>query len=524
MKQLLRNLKLSKKLLIAPVVVIVFLMISGVVSYLSLSNQKSALEEIFGTRFKIFQTSARLIKDATSVHANLYRVISWATANFDAKKIDELGREQVKTLAGAVATVDKVLKTAGLTQEEVNSYKTVMASLTNYQKDAISAIDLAGSDSNMATMFMQTAEEKFQILYKHLSDLLELETRLGQVTYDNSLMRFNTSLAVSALVLAIAIGVSILLSLLIAKIIVRPVRKAIEVIQKIAEGDLTQEIALTSTDEIGELAESVDVMRRKMGEAVGGAVETSQTLSEAASEQAASIEETSSSLEEMSSMTKSNAAGTAKANGLMSGAMETIEKANASMNKLTASMREIAGASEETQKIVKTIDEISFQTNLLALNAAVEAARAGEAGAGFAVVAEEVRNLALRAAEAAKNSSTLMADIVGKIRAGEQLVKTTSQEFVEIKTSSHKVVELMGGIAVASEEQSEGIDQISMAIQQMNSVTQENAASAQELAAIMATFITESSGTTVARKTSGAKRAAMARGKKGTLALTAPDA
>ena len=137
---------------------------------------------------------------------------------------------------------------------------------------------------------------------------------------------------------------------------------------------------------------------------------------------------------------------------------------------------------------------LPFQTNLLALNAAVEAARAGEAGAGFAVVAEEVRNLALRAADAAKNSSGLIADIVGKIRAGEQLVKTTNQEFGEIKASSQKVVELMGGIAAASEEQSQGIDQISTAIQQMNTVTQKNAASAEELAAIMSTFVTEGNG------------------------------
>jgi methyl-accepting chemotaxis protein len=173
--------------------------------------------------------------------------------------------------------------------------------------------------------------------------------------------------------------------------------------------------------------------------------------------------------------------------------METIEKTNVSMNKLTSSMREIAGASEETQKIVKTIDEISFQTNLLALNAAVEAARAGEAGAGFAVVAEEVRNLALRAAEAAKSSSTLMTDIVRKIKAGEQLVNATNQEFVEIKTSSHKVVELMGGVAAASREQSQGIDQINTAIMEMNTVTQRNAASAEELASIMATFTTEGS-------------------------------
>ena len=196
------------------------------------------------------------------------------------------------------------------------------------------------------------------------------------------------------------------------------------------------------------LSQSVDTMRQKMGEAVGSSVETSQVLSEAASEQAASLEETSSSLEEMASMIKSNADSTAKANGLMSGAKETIEKANASMSQLTVSMKEIASASEQTQKIVKTIDEISFQTNLLALNAAVEAARAGEAGAGFAVVAEEVRNLALRAAEAAKNTSNLMGDIVGKIQAGEKLVNTTNQDFVEMRTSSNKVVELMGGIAV----------------------------------------------------------------------------
>ncbi|MHB8772495.1 MAG: methyl-accepting chemotaxis protein [Syntrophales bacterium] len=523
MKRLLMNLRLSKKILIAPLVVIVFLMISGVVSYLSLVSQKTALEEIFGTRFKIFQTSARLIKDATSVHANLYRVISWATANFDAKKIDELGKEQVRTLEAAVKTVDQVLKTPGLTQEEVNAYKTVMAALVAYQKDAVSAIDLAGSDVNMATMFMQTAEEKFQGLYKHLNNLLELETRLGQVTYDNSMMRFNTSLATFIMVLAVAIVVSILLSLLIARLITGPVRRAIEVIRRIAEGDLTQKVEMTSTDEIGELAQSVDTMRLKMGEAVGGAVETSRILSDAASEQAASIEETSSSLEEMSSMTKNNATSTAKANGLMAGAMETIEKANASMNRLTVSMREIAGASEETQKIVKTIDEIAFQTNLLALNAAVEAARAGEAGAGFAVVAEEVRNLALRAAEAAKNSSTLVGDIVGKIRSGEQLVNETNGEFAAIKTSSHQVVELMGSIATASEEQSQGIDQVNTAIQQMNSVTQENAASAEELAAIMATFVTEA-GDGAGRQSPRTRTAGAIRGAKRTFALAAPKA
>ncbi len=491
MKRLLMNLKLSKKILIAPVVVIAFLVISGVVSYLSLSNQKLAVEEIFGTRFKSFQTSARLIKDVTSVHANLYKVLSWATANYDAKKIDALGKEQTKTLEGAAATVGKVLIDKKLAPEVAKSYKAVMAALTDYQKDAAALLDMAGSDSNMATMFMGSADEKFQTLYKNLNDLLEIETKLGQATYEGSLAGFNTSLSISSAVLVIAIVVSLLLSILIAKLITTPVHRAIAVIQKIAEGDLTQEIALDSTDEIGMLARSVDVMRQKMGEAVGGSVATSQSLSEAAASQAASLEETSSSLEEMASMTKNNAESTAKANDLMVNAKQTIEKANISMSQLTVSMKEIAGASEETQKIVKTIDEIAFQTNLLALNAAVEAARAGEAGAGFAVVADEVRNLALRAAEAARNTSNLMTDIVGKIRAGETLVNTTNQDFGQMRGSSNQVVEIMGGIAAASREQSQGIDQINTAILQMNRVTQENAASAEELASIMATFVTD---------------------------------
>jgi len=483
------NLKLSKKVLIAPIAVIAFLLISGAVSYLSLSSQKSAVEEIFGTRLKGFQTSARLIKDTTSVHANLYKVISWATANYDAQKIDALGKEQIKTLEMAVSSVNKALQTKKLAPEVDNSYKTVLAALTAYQKDASEALDLASSDVNYATTFMEKAENKFQTLYKHLNDLLDLETRLGQETYDRSLASFNLSLELSGLVLVVAIAVSILLSLLIARIIASPVHRAIAVIQKIAEGDLTQEIALDSRDEIGMLVQSVDTMRQKMGEAVGGAVETSQNLSAAAAEQAASLEETSSSLEEMASMTKSNAESTAKANGLMADTRKTIEKAGASMDQLTVSMKEIAEASEETQKIVKTIDEIAFQTNLLALNAAVEAARAGEAGAGFAVVADEVRNLALRSAEAAKNTSNLMTDIAGKVLAGEKLVNATNQDFVAMRNSSGRVVELMAEVAAASEEQAQGIDQVNRAVSEMDRVTQENAASAEELASIMATFV-----------------------------------
>jgi len=490
MKQFFLNQTLSRKLLFAPLAIIIFMVILGAVAYLNLSNQRSVIVDIFDNHFKPYQTSATIVKDIANVHSNLYKVISWANAKYEEGKINLLGKEQLATLERTANIIGQSLQKKGLSEEEQTLFHTIMDHLTQYKKACSSAIDLASSDLNYATMFMETADEKFQILNKSLHDLLDLESSLSQASYDYSLKNFNSALRLFILILAIAIGFSIVVSLFTARLITRPVKETMQVIQTIAEGDLTREIELTSRDEIGQLAQSVNTMRIKMGETVGQSVVMSQSLSEAASEQAASLEETSSSLEEMTSMTKQNAGNANQANDLMAAAQQTIEKANLSMNELTGSMKEIATGSEETQKIVKTIDEIAFQTNLLALNAAVEAARAGEAGAGFAVVAEEVRNLAMRAAESAKNTSSLIENIVKKIRNGEKLVGVTNEAFKEITGSSTKVVKLIAEIASASQEQSHGIDQINRAVSEMNGLTQHNASGAEELASIMAMFRT----------------------------------
>ncbi len=210
--------------------------------------------------------------------------------------------------------------------------------------------------------------------------------------------------------------------------------------------------------------------------------QASHSLAEGASRQAASLEETSSSLEQMASMTRQNAQNAHEADSLTREAKQLVAEANSSMNDLIKSINEISIASEKTSKIIKTIDDIAFQTNLLALNAAVEAARAGEAGAGFAVVAEEVRNLARRSAEAARNTAELIEGTVRRVQEGSQIVERTSTDFSKVAVSTEKIGEHVGEIASASHEQAQGIEQITRAAAEMDTVTQQIAATAEESA------------------------------------------
>lgn len=256
--------------------------------------------------------------------------------------------------------------------------------------------------------------------------------------------------------LFIAVGVGVALSVVITRSITLPVRLLIE--------------RLTAGSE-------------QTSSAAGQVSAASQSLAEGASEQAASLEETSSSLEEMASMTEHNAENAGNAKTLASEARIAADAGTGEMVKMNTAMEAIKKSSDDISKIIKTIDEIAFQTNILALNAAVEAARAGEAGMGFAVVADEVRNLAHRSAIAAKETADKIQDAIAKSGQGVELSASVSEKLKEVVEKAHKMDELVAEIAGASKEQSTGITQVNVAVSQMDKVTQNNAASAEETAA-----------------------------------------
>jgi methyl-accepting chemotaxis protein-1 (serine sensor receptor) len=314
---------------------------------------------------------------------------------------------------------------------------------------------------------------------------------------DEGHVDFGRARAVTVVMVALAIILTIACWLVLSRMVLRPLREAGGYFDRIAAGDLSQHVEVRSTNEIGvlygavkrmqeSLTRTVSAVRRGVDEINVGSREISAgntDLSSRTEQQAASLEETAASMEELASTVKQNAENARQANQLAASASDVAERGGSAVAEVVNTMQEISGSSRKISEIVSVIDGIAFQTNILALNAAVEAARAGEQGKGFAVVAGEVRSLAQRSAQAAKEIKALIEDSVTKVGAGSQQVERAGATMQEIVASVKRVTDIMGEISAASEEQSSGIDQVNRAVSQMDEVTQQNAALVEEAAA-----------------------------------------
>ncbi|EAY0473966.1 methyl-accepting chemotaxis protein [Salmonella enterica] len=356
------------------------------------------------------------------------------------------------------------------------------------------------------TQSYQDAFEKQYMAYMQQNDrLYDIAVEDNNSSY-NQAMWVLVSVLIAVLVVIIAVWFGIKLSL------IAPMNRLIESIRHIASGDLVKRIDVEGSNEMGQLADNLRHMQSELVRTVGdvrnganaiysGASEIAMgnnDLSSRTEQQAASLEETAASMEQLTATVKQNAENARQASHLALSASETAQKGGKVVDNVVQTMRDIASSSQKIADIISVIDGIAFQTNILALNAAVEAARAGEQGRGFAVVAGEVRNLAPRSAQAAREIKSLIEDSVSRVDVGSTLVESAGETMDEIVNAVTRVTDIMGEIASASDEQSRGIDQVGLAVAEMDRVTQQNASLVEESAAAAAALEEQASRLTQA--------------------------
>ena len=412
------------------------------------------------------------------------------------KELVALAGEELKQAEVSYQIFNDNLSEEGKTAENVRALQ------ANYKAyhDALAELMVfftAGNFKGFVDQPTQSYQDKFQ---KDYSEWLEHNKALSQQGVEANQHAYTRSITIVIATLAVTLLMIILVWNVMRSVLIRPLRQSIEHIQHIARGDLTQPVEISVRNEIGELLTSLQHMQQELVRTVRtvrdgsdaiytGASEISignNDLSSRTEQQAASLEQTAASMEQLTATVKQNAENARQASKLALTASETAQQGGKVVDGVVTTMKEIAGSSKKIADITSVIDGIAFQTNILALNAAVEAARAGEQGRGFAVVAGEVRSLAQRSAQAAKEIKGLIEDSVSRVNTGSVLVESAGDTMSNIVSAVTRVTDIMGEIASASDEQSRGIDQVGLAVTEMDRVTQQNASLVEESAAAAA--------------------------------------
>lgn len=501
---MLKNIKVVTSIVIMLIIFSALLLVSSALSFNAIKQDKAnftratilteqqgqlsdAWQTLVKTRVTINRVAIRILKkqnDPASMAA-IEKLLGQASATLDDAAQHFARYKKYPALEGQNSALDEAI---------VSSYQLMYDTM----KQSIQYLG-ANNYESYGNLEAQAAQDDLEKNYDRWRDQ---NSNLLAVGVTDNLLGYDHMVWTLAVVVLVLLLLVITVWVVIKRVLLTPLKQLLVHIQRIAAGDLSETLVVDGRSEMGVLASSLSQMQQSLIGTVSnvrdssnaiytGASEISQgnnDLSSRTEQQAASLEQTAASMEELTATVKQNAENARQASQLAKNASETAAKGGRVVEGVVKTMNEIAGSSKKIADITSVIDGIAFQTNILALNAAVEAARAGEQGRGFAVVAGEVRNLAQRSAQAAREIKTLIEDSVNRVNAGSQQVVTAGETMTDIVSAVISVTDIMGEISSASDEQSRGIDQIGLAVTEMDRVTQQNASLVQESAAASASL------------------------------------
>nr|WP_315220788.1 methyl-accepting chemotaxis protein [uncultured Duganella sp.] len=494
---MLKKLRIGPKLLLAPGLVLVLLIVTAAAGYYGMVRQNASMENLVQVRAERLKAAANVSGEARYAHSHIYQLLAWVNGSFAQSRLDALGKQIKARHAGVEAGLRRLAAESGVNEAERKIIEQSLQSLAAYRKAVLETMEMAQMDQSIATNSMAKAETQFLQLNDQLANMSALQKQLSEQAHARATADFATLTTTMGVVVLLSIALSLGVTVAVRGAMLRDIRGIADVVVALAAGRLGTGRRNDGRDEIADTARMLDQTMSNLTQTLTTILTAVRSIDTAAHEiasgnldlstrtemQASSLEQTASAMDSLTRAVQQNAANAQQACKLAASATDMAQRGGAAVQQAVLTMTSIRASSRQIVDIISVIDSISFQTNILALNAAVEAARAGEQGRGFAVVASEVRTLAQRSAAAAKEIKTLIAASVATIDSGSASVHQAGERMGDIVDSVREVNDIIARISDASAEQALGIAEVNQAVGQMDDVTQQNAALVEQAAA-----------------------------------------